>query len=502
MVTLSAHAAPVRPDVLLRMVSHDQNGNPVEGVTTGEAWIATNPISHDIVLVWLGVSDTFAQGGGSAKATMTNLTRSYCGVTMSRDGGRTWTANKALPFAEIAHGIGDPAAIGPVPGPHSGDRNFPICGDPALVSAPGPNGQGTVFYAFQDEIGSPDEVQVVTSSDEGYSWTDPVETFGVDRVATGSAANNGSPTIPFDRQEAAADASTGAAYISGPDDSVFGRSVTVSTDYGVTWSSLRLLDPDGQAGWGDTIAAANGLLATGYVLDQNSNRYQTTHNSPVNCPTHNGSTQPCVVFETTTPAALKDTAKDPWTRHVVAVPDVTSASSGGLTRVAVAADPAHVGHYAFAVPVAGNLEVWTTADGGTTWARSTTITPGTAPQAQRGDLVNKQAIAYSPTGALGVSWRNQHPPAPGAASDIHGQPVTTFDVYAMVSRQGGDGWSEAVHLNTNGPTIPNSSMSDDCACNIVLSATELMATWADEMHVDGGSSREQWFASFDYTKLR
>jgi hypothetical protein len=241
MVTLSAHAAPVRPDVLLRMVSHDQNGNPVEGVTTGEAWIATNPISHDIVLVWLGVSDTFAQGGGSAKATMTNLTRSYCGVTMSRDGGRTWTANKALPFAEIAHGSGDPA----------------------LVSAPGPNGQGTVFYAFQDEIGSPDEVQVVTSSDEGYSWTDPVETFGVDRVATGSAANNGSPTIPFDRQEAAADASTGAAYISGPDDSVFGRSVTVSTDYGVTWSSLRLLDPDGQAGWGDTIAAANGLLATG-----------------------------------------------------------------------------------------------------------------------------------------------------------------------------------------------------------------------------------------------
>lgn len=276
--------------------------------------------------------------------------------------------------------------------------------------------------------------------------------------------------VAWDRPEMVVDSSTGAVYVSASDDALWGRAVTVSTDHGRTWSVPVPLDPDGQSDWGDTIAAAGGVLAAGYVVDPSSARYRTSPEPAVAC------SRPCVVFETSADRGAT------WSRHVVTtagVPGGSVANAPAVPRVAVAADPSRAGRYALLVPVdsATRLEVWLTSDSGRTWTRTEVLA------APSGDTLAKEAIAYSPTGALGVVWRTVRPSG-------------SYDVAAAVSTDGGSTFGPAVTMTDPAHPSGSSGIGDDCACNVYLDATTLMTGWG---WADPGSGhREAWFGRFTY----
>src|SRR6185503_2709967 len=116
------------------------------------------------------------------------------------------------------------------------------------------------------------------------------------------------------------------------------------------------------------------------------------------------------------------------------------------------------------------------------WTRAKVFT------AASGDTFVHPWIAYSPNGALGVRWRSRHSNG-------------SFDVDAAVSRDGGITWGNPVRLTAaRGAAPPPTNTGipftgDDCACNLHLTKTRLLTTWADETT----GKRELWFGSFDYT---
>jgi hypothetical protein len=145
-----------------------------------------------------------------------------------------------------------------------------------------------------------------------------------------------------------------------------------------------------------------------------------------------------------------------------------------------AADPTTRGRFAVLMSRGATLEVWVTTDAGRT-AANWTVTPVFTRAS--GDSFQHTWIAFSPTGALGVRWRSVH-------SD------SSFDVDAVVSRDGGTTFGAPVRLTTAGPAPAGfAGIGDDCACNLHLTDTHLLTTWGDGRT----GKRETWFGSFDYT---
>jgi hypothetical protein len=345
----------------------------------------------------------------------------FCPVGRSTDGGKTWTLIDTKPWGSHSGPIGDPAI-----GVGSDGSFYVLCS-----------------YAFSEGI-----YLLIKSSDGGATWSNSVQ------VADGAGTYS-------DRPDVVVDSATGDVYVTATDNSTLGRGFSVSTDGGNTWTKFQPLAPNGECVWGDRVAAAGGVLAAGYNHNPSS---AGSGASDVTC------TTACTVFETSADHGST------WSRHVVPVQTIVAGGAAGGPRVHVAADPAHGGRFAVLVPTnsSSSLEIWVTEDTGMNWKQAKVLA------AASGDTQAKWAMAYSPTGALGVVWRTLH-------SD------NTYDVSAIVSTDGGFSFGAVVPLTAK-PTGPT-SIGDDCACNVNLDKSTLATGWADLRT----GNEEAWFGRFDYT---
>lgn len=181
--------------------------------------------------------------------------------------------------------------------------------------------------------------------------------------------------------------------------------MATSDDGGRTFSFPRRLDSSTYPGGDASLGVAHGVLAASYQSGSDA------------------------VFETSTDGG------EHWLQHV-------APASGTL-----AADPAHLGHYAVLadtgiISVGTAVDVYTTSDSGLSW---------TGPIAINGPLVSgefvKPWIAFSSTGMLGAVWRSQY-------SD------NSFDVWAAMSADGGSHFSRPLKL-TSTPSPPDSPIYGD-----------------------------------------
>jgi hypothetical protein len=441
-------AAPSRPAVIRSHISNDHT------VLAGEGYLMPDPTSPGVeTVIWLGTSNVFADP--------TNILYGYCGVATTSDGGQHWTGTQHLPLAAAivaGHGVGIQTDL----------RTTPTCGDP--VGGVGPDG---TVYAGAAAIGSPSWEQSFTSHDHGFSWSQPTEMFGASQEVRAATApeNVGvakTPAAGPGRAFMAVDPVTGAVSTQSQEDGgAEGRWLVVSHDQGKTWSTPHPLDPDVQGKSAGPHSAANGVVALAYTVDPTSPTYKASPQPAIACDAS------CIVFETT-----KDDGVH-WERHVVP-------AAGNAAGKFTAADPSMPGHLALLlITNSGHtIEVWTTTDSGTRWTRH-----DVADAATSDTFINKPGLGYAPTnGALGAVWRTVH--ANGS-----------YDVSAVVSKDGGTKWSQVVALTDRpapAPVPPAGSLpGDDCSCNIGITDTALSSVWGDART----GNRELWFAAFDYGKL-
>lgn len=427
--------------------------------SAGEGWVVANPLNpQQVTSVWT----SFPWPSPLAVLSPPGARPIQCGEAYSNDGGKTWVQSTLPPFE--SDGL-----------PVSGGA----CVDPALAVDP----KGTL-YAISDggsvvpdaaTVGSGSDSDMVSlccsftrSTDGGRTWSTPTRVTTLLANLRNSAAT-GALDLTFDRPWLVVDPVTGTLYLSLSDDALIERVVFASHDGGAHWSVGYPFDPNLQSVWSDTISAANGVLSAAYSVNPNSFFYLLSPSPVVKC------ARVCAVFETST-----DDGKT-WSRHVLPAPTVMpSVGVGPLAPgVEVAADPSTSRRYAVLVPAsADSLELWITSDNGTTWTQTQTI------NAPSGDTVTKPWISYSPTGALGVVWRNLH--ANGS-----------YEVYALVSTNGGHHFGSPEELSPGtAPTDPppGGTPGDDCACNLYLDNNYLYTTWGDAR----SGHLQVWFARYRY----
>jgi hypothetical protein len=453
-----------------------------EPVRGGEPELAINPSNpNNLVLGHTVVGNSYTNNSSAAGEEAVNG-----GLQVSRDGGKTWSADKALHtsgFSEgpnpylIAHG--QPTATG-----------FTLTtngvGDP--IEASGPDGSiyaggvlahttptGPPPFGFSVPQGG---IAVARSTNGGRTFG-RISAVLTDEDVQGMVSRGMNPkgistfgVIPFDRPWMSVDQSTGAVYVSTTGHPQ--RYVAVSHDHGRTWGRIEALDCDEatpsntshdvtctaypQSGDGN-IASAHGVLAAAY----------TSSAAP-------GRSCPCAVFETSTDAGAH------WNRHVVAA---VPTGSGMF----VAADPSHRGRYAVLIlpanQVSGGLaglrpsanvpqevQVVTTPDSGLTWSTPTTLGNESVQH-----ITNRPWVAYGPTGVLAALWRNAYPPFnPKNVVLVPG----TQNVFAAVSRNNGKTFSGPVQLNSapSPPPDPTQLAEDDVSW-VAATTQYVYGAWGD-----------------------
>jgi hypothetical protein len=419
------------------------------------------------------------------------------GLQMSSDGGRSWTADKAL---------GDPPSVplsfseGPNPllisVGFTGATGFTVTanglGDP--VEASGPDGSiyagGVEAHAVATStppfLSVPQGAILVSRSTDGGKTFGPNSSVLSDLELQGMINRGMSPSLggigvnPFDRPWMVVDQSTGDVYVSTTAHPQ--RYVAISRDHARTWGRIEALDcnelslPNSHhdvtcgaypESGGGNIAAAHGVLAAAYIAGA----------AP-------GRTCPCVVFETSTDAGAH------WSRHVVF--DNLPAGS----NVFVAADSYHKGRYAVVLlpghqvpgglaglPASRNVpqevQVVTTGDSGLSWSDPTAL--GNEPVTH---ITNRPWIAYTsvrqgddgPTGVLAVLWRNAYPPYNPGSGLVPG----TQNVFVAVSRNNGKTFSDPVQLNSSPSPPPDpAQFAEDDVSWVAVTTQYVYGAWGD-----------------------
>lgn len=464
-----------------------------EAVRGGEPELAINPTNPQNLLL----GHTVVAANYANNSFQTSFMGHSGGLQASSDGGQTWTADQTAPLTETE---------GPNPfllfTGHPGATGFTAgcCGDPIEASAPdgslyaggvfaGPviiggalrfDDQGDTLGIEVDQGG----VAVARSTDGGKTFG-PTSTVLTDQELLGMVQRGMHPSLggfgvnPFDRPWISVDQSTGDVYVSSTAHPEY--YVAVSHDHAQTWGPVEALDCDpaptptvGNAvtcgaypeSGGATIAAANGVLAAGYIAGA----------AP-------GHTCPCAVFETTIDAGAH------WSRHVVA--DHLADGSD----IFVAADSFNAGRFAVLVlpghTVAGGLAglsatrnvpqgvaVVTTNDSGNTWSFPWLL--GDEPGAH---ITNRPWIAYTSvqdgtgaTGVLAVLWRNAYAPYNPGSALVPG----TQNVFVAISRDNGMSFSAPAQLNStpSPPPDPKQFAEDDVSW-VVVSTQYVYGAWGD-----------------------
>jgi hypothetical protein len=418
------------------------------------------------------------------------------GLQVSVDGGQTWT-----PDQSVGDRIPGGLSFKDLPNPFLISRGLPAngftltsngAGDP--IEASGPDGSiyagGVAANAVPTT--TPPFLFVAQGAILVARSTDGGKTFGQnssvlsDQELQGMISRGMTPSLggigvnPFDRPWMVVDQSTGDVFVSTTAHPQ--RYVAVSHDHAATWGRIEALDcdemtpPDANHDvtcgtfpeiGGGNIAAANGVLAAGYIARA----------AP-------GHICPCVVFETSTDAGAH------WSRHVPF--DNLPAGS----NVFIAADTYHSGRFAVLVlpgdRVSGGLaglpatrvvpqevRVVTTGDSGVTWSE-----PAVFGDEQVPHITNRPWIAYTsvqqgrngPTGVLALLWRNARPPYNPASGLVPG----TQNVFVSISRNNGQTYTTPVRLNSapSPPPDPTQFAEDDVSW-VAVTTQNVYGAWGD-----------------------
>jgi hypothetical protein len=407
-----------------------------------------------------------------------------CYAFISHDGGKRWEQVRPNPLtSEMASSCADPLAY---QGPH---------GELYL----GEDGQHfPVDRTYGSVIVQPMEIplefvgiQFTRSLDDGKTWSKlaPIPT-AVDR--------------PF----WTVDASTGVIYeVSGcirvTTIGEYGctpssRNLAVSTDQGRTWTpsvDIRSQEPPTSTptpghlhniafdGGGASVAAAQGVFATAgisrgadgsrtLVFKYSTDRGATFTQNPIPL----GGSTPCAS------PSVSGAAADPQRRGAFAVIVLCNPNPRAV-RVLVTRDLGatwtETADLAVVPPVGYVTDPSNTLSSPSNAELSTLIT------AKPTDFyVNRPWVAYGPTGALGVLWRQIYPPTPSAlpgaptsASNARGGPQ---DVFVALSANGGTKFAEPIRVNTAASPAadPRQSGGDDTS-DLILDAHHAYAVWGD-----------------------
>jgi hypothetical protein len=387
-----------------------------------------------------GVGMPFAQAKGIFTVPDFNVVAAF----VSFDHGKTWKR----------------ATIPVIPADHP---DITGAGDPSVTVTP----DGTFYFSFDDnDWGTPEHalpnagMGVVKSTDGGLTWSLPVLTgTPVDGPKITADPNTG--TIYAASSTLLGPHSTGNA--NSPKGKINDRWLVSSTD-GVHWTT-----PQPIGGFGMVTTAAHGLLATAFKTGGQSMFAAANNELCGSAPA------PCVVFQTT-----KDSGAT-WSRHLMSIPNLGGSSP--FEQPLVAADPSKAGHFAVAMPVDGKeFHVYQTHDAGNTWTAPVVVTDDATKRHYHG------AMAYSRQGVLGLMWRTMQPvagqPAPTSApaGGPGGGPAFPYNVWAVVSRDGGATFSEPLKVSgADSPAPPAGQFANagDDYSTIALDGDYVYVGWAD-----------------------
>lgn len=396
-------------------------------------------------------------------------------IMLSTDGGDSWVSTGLSPAS---------APNSPLKG--GGDPMIAIGPDGTIYAADEPPPASTAELTPTANRGLPDlskfNVMIAASTDGGKSFDAP-------KIAG----------TPVDRPWLTVDQSDGTVYTvsSGWLDVKTGvhnkpGGGAVNDRWLVAWQPHlagkskphRIGGPDFSGSGGNTITAANGVVAATFVLGGPVPGAGFTGAKPEPVPVPDSLKSivkdgtatcsidaPCLFFETSS-----DKGKH-WTRHHVPV-------AGGFSghRAQLSADPGQPGRYAIAVlnPSETNFLVLVTDDSGATWSDPITV-PETAEGADF-----KQWMAYGPTGVLGLMWRKERndlpaPKQPPGGASLFNAAGPGFDVYAAISCDGGTTWLPPVRVNAK-PSLAGPVGRDDLSY-IALDANYAHLVWGDRRMV-------------------
>jgi hypothetical protein len=254
----------------------------------------------------------------------------------------------------------------------------------------------------------------------------------------------------------------------------------------------RMGGPDFSAAAGSTMAAANGVIASAFMLGTPAPG-EGPATKPVPIPpslaplvTDGTSTCSlhalCLFFQTSSDQGRS------WTRHYVPVPD---GFSGFFAYVA--ADPGRPGRYAVGLlnRDATGLRVLLTDNAGATWSKPIRVPEAVPSNAlpetdesiyavlNRG-TVFKPWLDYGRTGVLGLMWKQRRQDLTGS-TPLPSMPGRTmgaaFDVYTAISCDGGTTWFAPVKVNAEA-SPPGPSSFDDLSY-IALDSHYAHLVWGD-----------------------
>jgi hypothetical protein len=450
-------------------------------ISSGEPEVAVDPTDPKrlaIIEFAIGSAEapaaTFiAVPGQSEPAKMAAGSKHDGRVMLSTDGGNHW------------HPVpGRPPASNPKSQLNGGsDVMIDIGPDGTIYAADEPGPDSLADYKPAGPMGLPDlskfHFMIAASTDHG-------KTFG-------AAQETGTP---MDRPWMTVDESTGTLYtvssgfldvktgmhnLPGPN--------AINDRWLVAWQPhlagksepRRIGGPDFSGSGGNTITAANGVVAATFVIGAGFPGGFGGTPAPVPVPVSlqsvvtNGTTTcsaqaPCLFFEISTDQGAH------WTRHHVPV----SGSFSGF-YINVSADPGRPGRYAIALLNAEQTKfsVLVTDDSGATWSA-----PVTVPETAQG-VDFKQWMAYGPTGVLGLMWKKERSDYPAPKSNqpqnIMFSVTPGFDVYAGISCDGGKTWLPPVRVNA--VTSPGGPNGRDDLSYIALDAHYAHLVWGDRRNI-------------------
>jgi len=443
-------------------------------VFSGEPEIAvdpTNPKNLAIIAFDIGsakvpayAGEPFAVGPDRLAEAAANNNR----IMLSRDGGNTWTVRASPLFSAEQSVIGADQVIAyGTDGALYADAVFPPKAMPSSMLD---------FSGYRNVI--------AVSKDGGKSFSQPLS------VAT-------APHRPFLK----VDNRTGTVYML---TFGFNPSVKVQTDdalqdgwvvafkpgLGSHSEPRRTGGPDFSGVTGGAVTAANGVVATTFVLglpmlESASREAPAPKAVPASLreaikdgTTVCSSQKPCIFFQTSTDEGRH------WSRHQVPLP---ADGYSGLWPF-VAADPGRPGRYAVGIQSRDEtrLNVLVTDDSGASWSG-----PHAVPEPFKARDF-KAWMDYGPSGVLGFMWKKQRddltPPAskPAGADGSWSPPDLVgpaFDVYAALSCDGGRKWQPA--LRVNGATSPPGPNRQDDLSYLVLDAKYMHLVWGDRRSIAG-----------------
>lgn len=286
-----------------------------------------------------------------------------CHVSISKDGGKTFTATNMTPYLRTVKQGTEPELWG---------CNAPwvtIAKDGTLYMG------GALFTAGGLVQVDPKQGRagVSVSTDGGASWSKMAYGINIAHFAPGVTGLNGGMKLedtPWDGANGTVDPVTGTFY------STAGAVVSTSDDKGKTFGMVY-------ATGGGTLTAAFGIAATAHTV--------------TDATTFPGAKCPCLAFGLSTDKAQT------WKQILVAEAGQYN-RTGTVRYPIIASDPAHKGHFAIGVyaPDHHSMKVYYTADSGQSWKMAE---PRPVPANVPVTDVNMSAVGYTSDGRVLLTWR-------------------------------------------------------------------------------------------------